>query len=326
MPLLVATESRILRVDASRGAMHPATGLDDARPTCLAADPRVHGRAWCGTDRHGVFRSDDGGASWSAVGLRDRRIMALAASLAETDVVWAGTEPSEVWHSGDGGSTWERTRALEELPSSATWSFPPKPETHHVRWIACHPQQPGRLWVAVEAGALVSTRDGGRTWHDRVPSGPWDTHELAVHREAPERLHVSAGDGYFESPDGGASWETPREGLEVGYLRSVAIDPGRPDLVLVSAASRPRTAYVAGRSDGRLYRRVGGGPWERILDGWPDPPDTVAPLLLAGRTAGELWAADERGVHRSRDGGVRWRQVVAFPTTPNNLRGLALLA
>jgi photosystem II stability/assembly factor-like uncharacterized protein len=326
MPLLLATESRILLVDESRGTMHPATGLADARPTCLAADPRVPGRAWCGTDGHGVFRSDDGGASWRAVGLGERRVMSLAASPVEAEVVWAGTEPSEVWRSSDGGFSWEPTRALEELPSSPTWSFPPKPETHHVRWIACHPREPGRLWVAIEAGALVSTSDGGRSWRDRVLGGPWDTHELAVHPEAPEYLRVSAGDGYFESPDEGVTWETPRDGLEVGYLRSVAIDPGRPDVVVVSAASRPRTAYVAGRSDGRLYRRAGAGPWERIRDGWPDLPDTIAPLMLAGRVAGDLWAADERGIHRSDDGGSTWRQTASFPATPNNLRGLVLLA
>jgi photosystem II stability/assembly factor-like uncharacterized protein len=323
MPLLVATESRVLLLDDSRGTLHPAEGLDPARPTCLAADPHVPGRAWCGTDRHGVFRSDDGGASWRPVGLRDRRLMSLASSPAEADVVWAGTEPSAVWRSGDGGLTWAPTAELEALPSSPTWSFPPKPETHHVRWIAGHPREPGRLWVAIEAGALVSTADAGRTWRDRVPGGPWDTHELAVHPDAPETLRVSAGDGYFESFDGGVTWDTPGEGLEVGYLRSVAIDPGRPDVVVVSAASHPHSAYGAGRSDGRLYRRVGRGRWERIRNGWPDPPDTIAPLLIAGRTAGELWAADERGIHRSDDGGSTWQQIAAFPTTPSHLRALA---
>src|SRR4029453_16868663 len=85
------------------------------------------------------------------------------------DVVWVGTEPSEVWLSADGGTTWEQTSRLETLPSSSEWSFPPRPDTHHVRWIACHPLEPERLWVAIEAGALVSTVDGGRPWGDRGP-------------------------------------------------------------------------------------------------------------------------------------------------------------
>jgi photosystem II stability/assembly factor-like uncharacterized protein len=199
------------------------------------------------------------------------------------------------------------------------------PDTHHVRWIACHPGEPNRLWVAIEAGALVSTIDGGRTWRDRVPGGPWDTHELAVHRDASDTLRVSAGDGYFESHDGGATWRSPGAGLDVGYLRSVAIDPGDPNAIVVSASTGPYSAYVAGRSDGRLYRRVGDERWERVRDGWPDPPATIAPLLCAGSKPGELWAADERGVHVSEDGGKSWRRVSGYATSPSNVRGLALV-
>jgi photosystem II stability/assembly factor-like uncharacterized protein len=324
MPVLVASEREVIVIDGERGSPAPAHGIGD-RPTCLAADPLVHGRVWCGTRRGGVFRSDDGGTSWQPVGLAGRLTTTVIASATERDVVWAGTEPSEVWRSGDAGKTWEQTSSLQTLSSSSEWSFPPRPDTHHVRWIACHPLQPGRLWVAVEAGALVSTIDGGRTWRDRVPGGPWDTHELAIHLQAPDALRVSAGDGYFESDDAGATWRSPSAGLEVGYLRSVAIDPAQPDVVVVSASSGPYSAYMAGRSDGRLYRRVGGERWERVRDGWPEPPRTVAPLLCAGAAAGELWAADERGVHRSDDGGKSWQRVGSYSTSPHHLRGLALV-
>ena len=324
MPILVATDQDIVVVDVERGTSALAQGAG-GHPTCLAADPLVPGRAWCGTHGAGVFRSDDGGRSWQPVGLAARSIMAVTASSAERDVVWVGTEPSAVWHSADAGVTWEPTSQLDTLPSSPEWSFPPKPDTHHVRWIACHPAAPGQLWVAIEAGALVSTLDGGRTWRDRVPGGPYDTHELAIHPNAPSSLRVSAGDGYFESDDGGLTWRSPDTGLDVGYLRSVAIDPGQPEDVVVSASSGPHSAYVAGRSDGRLYRRVSSHRWERVTEGWPDPPSTIAPLLCAGAGAGELWAADERGVHRTDDGGNVWRQVASYPTRPRYLRGLAFL-
>ncbi len=324
MSILVATDREVLVIDIERGAFAPAQGIGD-RPTCLATDPLVHRRAWCGTHRSGVFRSDDGGRSWQSVGLAGRLIMAVTASPVERDVVWVGTEPSEVWRSGDAGATWAQTSRLGTLSSSSDWSFPPRPDTHHVRWIACHPLEAERLWVAIEAGALVSTMDGGRTWRDRVPGGPWDTHELAIHRGAPNTLRVSAGDGYFESDDDGATWRSPSVGLEVGYLRSVAIDPEHPDIVVVSASSGPHSAYVAGRSDGRLYRRVTRERWERVRDGWPEPATTVAPLLCAGANGGELWAGDERGLHVSEDGGERWRCVWRYATAPAHVRGLALL-
>jgi len=322
--ILVATESTVVTIDADRGTVVPGKGLGD-RPTCLAADPFVHGRAWCGTHTGGVFRTDDAGASWRAVGLERKHIMSIAATPAERDLIWVGTEPSEVWRSESGGDAWHETHPLETLPSSPEWSFPPKPDTHHVRWIACHPRDAQQLWIAIEAGALVSTRDGGRTWHDRVPNGPWDTHELAIHPDAPNSLRVAAGDGYFESDDSGATWRSPEDGLEVGYLRSVTIDPGNRDVVIISASTGPRSAYVAGVSDGRLYRREGSGRWERVRHGWPDPPRTIAPLLTPGVSPGELWATDERGLHRSDDGGRSWREVARHAKTPNHLRGLSVL-
>src|SRR5262245_64507537 len=108
MPILVATDREVVVIDVERGTSAPAHGIGD-RPTCLAADPLVHGRAWCGTHRAGVFRSDDGGRSWQSVGLAGQLIMAITASPAERDVVWAGTEPSEVWRSDDAWKSWAPT-------------------------------------------------------------------------------------------------------------------------------------------------------------------------------------------------------------------------
>ena len=79
MLILVATDREIVVIDVERGTAAPAHGISD-RPTCLTADPLVHGRAWCGTHRDGVFRSDDGGRSWQSVGLAGRLIMAVSVS------------------------------------------------------------------------------------------------------------------------------------------------------------------------------------------------------------------------------------------------------
>lgn len=323
--VLVATSTRVLSIDPMRARVEPTSGLDGARPTGLVADARVPGRAWCCTRRSGVFRSDDGGVSWTRSGLEGERLMVIVASPAREGLLWAGAEMSAVWRSDDAGSTWRRTADLEALPSSNGWAFPPRPDTHHVRWIACHPSDADRLWVAIEAGALVSTRDGGSSWLDRVPDGPYDTHECAVHPDAPDVLRIAAGDGYFESFDGGDTWASPMAGLEVGYLRSVAVDPGDPDVVVVSAATHAHMAYMTGNSDGRVYRRVGHGDWQRV-GGWPDPGRTIAPMLVRGRAPGEFWSADERGVHVSTDGGSRWRQVVPLDPIPTNLRGVAVVA
>lgn len=351
--VLVATRDAVVRLEPDGDRFLPVRGMKERHPTCLATAPGSGGPAWCGTTDAGVYRSDDGGRSWHAAGLPGAHVTALTVDPMEEGVVWAGTEPSAVWRGrwasshaagalGAGGLgsdaaavggrdvdpapvEWERREGLVDLPSSGDWSFPPRPETHHVRWIARHPSEAGRLWVAVEAGALVWTTDGGATWHDRVDGSPHDTHELAIHPARPDLLRIAAGDGYFESPDAGRSWSSPMDGLEVGYLRSVAVAPDDPDTVIVSAASTARSAYGTFRADGRLYRRQGGGRWERVRHGWPDPPDTIAPLLVADPPRGRILAADERGVHASSDGGGSWETLARFAEPPAWLRGVAVL-
>ena len=178
--------------------------------------------------------------------------------------VYAGTEPSAVFRSDTGGDGWVDLAGLRALPSAGTWSFPPRPHTHHVRWIEADVRVADRVFVAIEAGALVRTFDGGRTWRDRVRGGPYDTHTAVTHPLAPGRVYSAAGDGYFESTDAGGSWRSPQDGLKHRYLVGVAVDPADPDTMIVSATDGPRVRILAAMGQGvRLSedgaRAVGAG-------------------------------------------------------------------
>ena len=68
-----------------------------------------------------------------------------------------------IFSSGDGGQTWEKIDEFNKLPLSSVWSFPPRPWTHHVRWIEPNVHKEGYIFVAIEAGALIRSFDGGQT-------------------------------------------------------------------------------------------------------------------------------------------------------------------
>jgi photosystem II stability/assembly factor-like uncharacterized protein len=126
---------------------------------------------YCGTFGNGLFRSCDGGATWrSCAGLTEDKIMSLAirriSDQESPDVIYAGTEPSKILRSNDGVETWRELSSFSNLPSACEWSFPPRPETHHVRFILPDPHRSGRIYAAIEAGALLRSDDAGETWRD----------------------------------------------------------------------------------------------------------------------------------------------------------------
>lgn len=314
--LLIAMEDALVvaRPAGGAGGWEVASHLREAAPVCLAADPGHPARLYCGTRTSGLWRSENGGATWEWVGegIRQARVTAVAVSPVEqgpsAGFVYAGTEPSAVYLSEDGGGTWRERTGLAELPSASSWSFPPRPDTHHVRWIGCDPGAAGRIHVAIEAGALLRSPDGGDTWEDRRPGGPIDTHTLALHPDAPGRIWSAAGDGYFESRDGGTTWDRPDDGLGDPYGWSVAVDPGDPETVVVSAAPGPAAAHQASRAESRIWRRAGGGRWRNVTRGLPSAKGmTAAVLAVHASEPGVFYAACNLGVFRSEDGGASWR-------------------
>ena len=124
--------------------------------------------------------------------MADARVLSIAISPVDRvngrSVVFAGTEPSMLYRSEDDGTTWQPSPALTELPSAPTWSFPPRPWTHHVRWIALHPTDPATIYVGIELGGVMVTRDGGATWEDRKPGSQHDAHAIATHPALRTRL------------------------------------------------------------------------------------------------------------------------------------------
>jgi photosystem II stability/assembly factor-like uncharacterized protein len=310
--LSVGMDDSLLTIRPDDSSTEPSLAEMSCR--CVAADPELPGRAYCGTANDGLWRTNDGGSSWHPVtgGLRHRQVTAVAVSPIERGqdrlgVIYIGTEPSAVFRSADGGETWEELETLLELPSAPTWSFPPRPDTHHVRWIAPDPTVAARLFVAIEAGALVRSEDTGRSWQDRVPSGPIDTHTLVVHARDSRRLFSAAGDGFFESRDGGTTWQKPEDGLRHRYVWGCVVDPEDPDTVVISASRSAMMAHSAHRAESWIYRRSGGEPWQAVQNRLPLPEGTtISTLALDPNQRGVVYAANNRGVFQSLDMGETW--------------------
>jgi len=340
--IYLAMEDSVAVVKEHDGHWKLDVSLDGKTAYCIAADPGRPERIYCGTFGQGLWRSTDSGASWEPVGegITHKEVMAVATSTAERvgdyAVVWAGTEPSALFRSEDGGDTWQERPGLLDLPSRPTWKFPPRPYTHHVRWIQPDPVVPERIFVAIELGGIMRSLDKGLTWEDRKPDAQPDGHTLAMHPKAPGRLYEAAGGeaplfrprfnvgfppmrttvimrkgGYAETRDAGATWKTLADGLDGHhYLFGLAVDPGDPDTIVASAAVGPFEAHHVPKLDTILIRRTGGQPWQVVSKGLPESKGTfIATLATNEAEPGVFYAATNKGIFRSPDAGLNWEQI-----------------
>jgi hypothetical protein len=331
MRLFLATGEGLAVVTRRGGRSQVATRLPGLHTQCLATDPQRPEVVYCGTFGQGLWKSVDGGDSWNPVGDGIAHAEVMAVAVEDKGTLWAGTEPSALFRSEDGGRSWQERPTLQEIPSHATWSFPPRPWTHHVRWIQPDPVVEERLYVAIELGGVMKSVDGGLTWEDRKPGAKLDAHTLRAHRLAPGRVYEAAGDGYGETADAGATWQPGDQGLQWRYLWGLAVDPADPEVVMVSVSPGPRHAHggsggqqpraVPGMSgpppwagygwngpESWLYRRTGAGPWQPVTDGLPEARGTLAYVLATHEAEPHVFYASPRSdaVYRSADGGASW--------------------
>lgn len=317
--LYAATGSDVVRLTSTDGERWSVESLlQDVGAQCVAIDPHDSQRVYAGTFDHGLFRTRDGGQSWQPAGrgISYERVLSVAVSPAQQadgiSVVFAGTEPSSLYRSEDGGETWQDSPALRDLPSAPTWSFPPRPWTSHVRWIAPSWSNPDLLFVGIELGGVMRSPDSGRTWEDRKPGSYHDSHAVLTHPKTPARVYEAAGGGVSMSDDGGATWREVDDGMDRHYVWGLAVDPADPDLWYVSATHNARYAHGdRGSAEALIYRRRSSEPWQALDGGLPSPlPVMPYALLTPIDRPGEVYAGMRTGaIWHSSNTGDDWRRL-----------------
>ena len=118
----------------------------------------------------------------------------------EPDVLYCGVEPAALFESRDAGETWSLVRSLFDHPHRARWT--PGNGGLCLHTIVPDPIDGARLYVAISAGGLYRTIDGGRTREarnrgvrvafapEKYPEFGQCVHKIAMHPARPERLFL----------------------------------------------------------------------------------------------------------------------------------------
>lgn len=298
--LYAATGDAVARLDEMGGGWRVELSLAGSGAQCIAVDPADPDTVYVGLHDGGVRRTKDGGRTWIDCDLPAPDVFSVAVSSVD-GAVYAGTEPSALYRSNDRGETWRELAGLLELPSRPTWSFPPRPWTSHVRWIAPSPHDADVILVGIELGGLMRSTDGGETWQDHRPGAQPDVHSLTWHPRVAGRAYEAGGGGAAWSEDGGETWHAADDGRDRHYTWSVAVDPDDAELWYVSASIGPYAAHGRRNPEASIYRRNGNG-WRVLGGGLPDPLPAMPYALVAtdgrlfaGLADGQLWESDDRG-------------------------------
>jgi hypothetical protein len=218
-------------------------GLPHARVHGLAQCPRKPDTLLCGVEGEGVFRTEDGGATWtrSDAGIdsperlygrkglyhvRDGRFYPTHRG----DIVFDPDDPAVVhlaagefglYRSGDGGRTWRPCRT--DVP------------VDYVQAIRLETGRPGSLLAACGDTGLWrgGTRDG--TW---TRLAAFACHALAVHPTAGGHLLAGAPGALWLSRDGGRTWSAVELGQGMMRLAALAWDPAGTRRVFVGTLGR----------------------------------------------------------------------------------------
>jgi len=280
------------------------------------------GALFAATHGVGMARSDDNGRTWRWInnGITQFDLWAARAGrLGGRDVVLAGSMPAHLFISEDGGDNWRELPALRQVDSVEQWTFPPPPRLGHVKEIVI---QGDDLYVGIEIGALLHSRDGGKSFTDLKVDpeiGECDVHRIMIDSRRPSQILIANGlVGMMRSADGGATWTRDAKLPGMDYPDACVMHPDDPELLFVSAAvGWPPHWYKLGRARGKIARsRDGGQTWERLLGGLPDGQRALFSAMSIAAHGNEtaIFAGDTDGqVFESRDGGDHWSIIADLP-------------
>ena len=256
---------------------------------------------FAGVAYDGGYRSDDGGMSWERI--IDEDVRAFAVDPHGQGSVYAGAGPIRLHRSTDRGRSWQPLDGLLDMPEQVRekWTVPVVYRgiyEPHVCSIFVHPEDSNLLFLTLEHGGVVRSRDAGASWDD-VSDGLMypDMHVLANRPGSPESYLVSSARGFYvtDSPDDG--WARAEEGMPWAYTE---VDSYSHDF-LVLPGSPPRLLLAGSRGSP--------GFWDR-----PSGPEGV---LMISDSVGDSWRTTDRGLPKT----TQWfaHALAHHPVDPNSV-------
>jgi photosystem II stability/assembly factor-like uncharacterized protein len=297
----------------------------------VTIDPRNPHVVWVGTGENnsqrsvgygdGVYKSEDGGATWKNMGLgASEHIGKILVHPEDSNVVYVAAQ-GPLWAPGgdrglfkttDGGKTWDAVLTIDENTGVTDVVMDPRePDT----LVAASYQRRRHVFTLIDGGpgsGVHKTTDGGKTWKkvtSGLPKEDMGRIGLAISPTEPDTLYAlvetaaaSKAGGTFRSTNRGESWEKRGDYVPGGpmYYQEIFVDP-RDHERLYSMDVFLKVSDDAGKTWTNLGERYKHVDNHAI---WVNPDDTDH-YLVGG----------DGGLYQSFDRGATWQWTSNLPVT-----------
>lgn len=254
-----------------------------------------------------------------------KRVWHMEPSLTDPDTVYAGVEDAAIFKSTDGGKSWKELAGLRKAKGHL-WQ--PGAGGMAVHTILLDPKNANRIFVAISAGGVFRTDDGGQNWKPitRGLKSPYElpdpdaevghcVHRIALHPSRPEVLFMQKHWDVMRSDNAGEQWTEVSGNLPTDFGFPIDVHAHEPETIYVVPIKSDSEHFPP---DGKLrvYRsKTGGNDWEALTKGLPQKDCYVNVLRDAmavdSLEPGGIYFGTTGGqVYGSADGGNTWTAIV----------------